>query len=195
VRFRDDAIAQIWAPSPAPPSRELEDLAVWMLDHAKSEAQRKLKQNLTIKKYMEQTTVTWRQAAAVFEMLPMQYRYRRGAPGRADRNRKIGKWQPRSIWWCAREHKQWYVVSGRLPCLGFSAQLMLEFIGELGLSRMSQGHNRGNPPVDKGLLTVRQVAENWQVSERTIRRMIVDGRLPVIRLGRAVRIPAKAATD
>ena len=79
--------------------------------------------------------------------------------------------------------------------MGFGAHLMLEFIGELGLFRMNQGHNRGNPPVDKGLLTVRQVAENWQVSERTIRRMIADGRLPVIRLGRAVRIPAKAATD
>jgi excisionase family DNA binding protein len=72
---------------------------------------------------------------------------------------------------------------------------MLEFIGELGFFRMSQGHNAGNPPVDKGLLTVRQVAENWQVSERTIRRMIADGRLPVIRLGRAVRIPLKVATD
>jgi excisionase family DNA binding protein len=72
---------------------------------------------------------------------------------------------------------------------------MLEFIGELGVRRMSQGHNGGSPPVDKGFLTVRQVAENWQVSERTIRRMIADGRLPVIRLGRAVRIPARVATD
>jgi len=36
------------------------------------------------------------------------------------------------------------------------------------------------------------VAENWQVSQRMIRRMIADGRLRVIRLGRAVRIPANA---
>lgn len=42
------------------------------------------------------------------------------------------------------------------------------------------------------LWTVRQLAEAWQVSERTIRRMIADGRLPVVRLGRAVRIPGKA---
>jgi excisionase family DNA binding protein len=81
--------------------------------------------------------------------------------------------------------------SGRCPCLGLGARLMLEFIEELGRSRMSQGHNSGNPPGDKRLLTVRQVAENWQVSERTIRRMIADGRLHVIRLGRAVRIPAR----
>ena len=53
---------------------------------------------------------------------------------------------------------------------------------------MNQG--RRNPPVGEGLLTVRQVAERWQVSERSIRRMIADGRLPVVRLGRAVRIPA-----
>jgi excisionase family DNA binding protein len=54
------------------------------------------------------------------------------------------------------------------------------------------GHSDGNPPVGEGLLTVQQVAENWQVSQRMIRRMIADGRLPVIRLGRAVRISANA---
>jgi excisionase family DNA binding protein len=43
------------------------------------------------------------------------------------------------------------------------------------------------------LLTVDQLAELWQISQRTVRRMIADGRLPVIRLGRAVRIPAKVA--
>lgn len=42
------------------------------------------------------------------------------------------------------------------------------------------------------LMTVNQLAERWQVSERTIRRMIADGRLPVVRIGRAVRIPGKA---
>ena len=46
------------------------------------------------------------------------------------------------------------------------------------------------PQAAEGLLTVRQVAENWQVSERTVRRMTEDGRLPVIRIGRAVRIPS-----
>jgi excisionase family DNA binding protein len=46
-------------------------------------------------------------------------------------------------------------------------------------------------PAAEELLTVPQVAENWQISQRTIRRMIADGRLSVIRIGRAVRIPAK----
>ena len=48
-----------------------------------------------------------------------------------------------------------------------------------------------NLPVADRLLTVGQVAENWQVSERTVRRMIGDGRLPVVHLGRAVRISVK----
>ena len=52
----------------------------------------------------------------------------------------------------------------------------------------NHGHTGGNPPADQGLLTVRQVAENWQMSQRMIRCMIADGRLPVIRLGRSVRI-------
>jgi excisionase family DNA binding protein len=51
----------------------------------------------------------------------------------------------------------------------------------------NNGHTCGDPPVGEGLLTVQQVAQNW----RMIRRMIADGRLPVVRLGRAVRIPAK----
>jgi excisionase family DNA binding protein len=44
------------------------------------------------------------------------------------------------------------------------------------------------------LLTVDQLAELWQISERTVRRMTADGRLPVVRIGRAVRIPAKVAS-
>jgi excisionase family DNA binding protein len=53
-----------------------------------------------------------------------------------------------------------------------------------------QSDDRDN---DDQLLTVGQLAELWQVSPRTVRRMIADGRLPVVRLGRAVRISAKAA--
>ena len=62
------------------------------------------------------------------------------------------------------------------------------------MKRKGRNHHTtgGNPPVGEGLLTVQQVAENWQVSQRMIRRMISDGRLRVIRLGRAVRIPANA---
>ena len=50
-----------------------------------------------------------------------------------------------------------------------------------------------NPQPAEGLLTARQVAENWQVSERTVRRLIADGRLRVVRVGRAVRIPPEAS--
>ena len=38
------------------------------------------------------------------------------------------------------------------------------------------------------LLTVREVAALFQVSEKTIRRLIAVGDLPVVRLGRSVRI-------
>jgi excisionase family DNA binding protein len=64
------------------------------------------------------------------------------------------------------------------------------------MSRRSrnQGNPGGNPAADEVLLTGHQVAENWQVSQRTVRRMIADGRLPIIRLGRAVRIPERAIT-
>jgi excisionase family DNA binding protein len=56
-------------------------------------------------------------------------------------------------------------------------------------NRYIDGHAQ---PLER-LLTVDQLAELWQISSRTIRRMIADGRLPVVRLGRAVRIPAKVA--
>jgi excisionase family DNA binding protein len=63
------------------------------------------------------------------------------------------------------------------------------------MKRKGRNHSPtgGNPPIGEGLLTVHQVAENWQVSERTIRRMIEKGQLPVVRIGRAVRISAKMA--
>jgi excisionase family DNA binding protein len=38
------------------------------------------------------------------------------------------------------------------------------------------------------MLTVNEVAEILQISPRTVRRMIGDGRLPVVRIGRAVRV-------
>ena len=49
-------------------------------------------------------------------------------------------------------------------------------------------------PLGERLWTVDQLAELWQISPRSIRRMIADGRLPVVRLGRAVRIPAKSVS-
>lgn len=63
------------------------------------------------------------------------------------------------------------------------------------MKRKRQYRPRANkaPQAAKELLTVPQVAENWQVSERTVRRMIADGRLRVVRLGRSIRIPPEAS--
>jgi excisionase family DNA binding protein len=41
---------------------------------------------------------------------------------------------------------------------------------------------------DQRLLTVDQLADRWQVSERTIRRMIKTKEVEVFRVGRAIRI-------
>ena len=40
------------------------------------------------------------------------------------------------------------------------------------------------PQATEGLLTVRQVADNWQVSQRTIRRMIAECRRRLSPMGR-----------
>jgi excisionase family DNA binding protein len=55
----------------------------------------------------------------------------------------------------------------------------------------SPNKNKKRVPAAETLLTVSQVADNWQVSQRTVRRMIANGRLDVVRLGRAVRIREK----
>jgi excisionase family DNA binding protein len=47
------------------------------------------------------------------------------------------------------------------------------------------------PPVRPAaitLLTVPDIAQHYQVSERSVRRWIANGMLPVVRLGRTVRI-------
>lgn len=46
-------------------------------------------------------------------------------------------------------------------------------------------HPRSQPP---RLLTVRQAADQLSLSERTIRRMIDTDELPVVRVGRSIRI-------
>jgi excisionase family DNA binding protein len=67
------------------------------------------------------------------------------------------------------------------------------YFDEAKMRRKKQNLPRRNkdPRAAERLLTVRQVAENWEMSERHIRRMIADRRLPVVRLGRAVRIREK----
>lgn len=46
-----------------------------------------------------------------------------------------------------------------------------------------------NEPSRLGYLTVRQVSQRWQVSERHVWRMMKDGRLQSIMLGDCRRIP------
>lgn len=46
----------------------------------------------------------------------------------------------------------------------------------------------GRPP----LMTAHEVAELFQVSLRTVRRLIADGRLPAMRIGRSVRVSKEA---
>lgn len=49
--------------------------------------------------------------------------------------------------------------------------------------------------VQSRLLTVSETAELLAVSEKTIRRWIAVGRLPVVRLGRLIRISAKSLNE
>lgn len=42
------------------------------------------------------------------------------------------------------------------------------------------------------LMTAAEVAALLQVSLRTVRRLIADGTLPSVRIGRAVRVPQEA---
>ena len=43
-------------------------------------------------------------------------------------------------------------------------------------------------PNDKRLLTLEDACEQLQVSEATIRRLVKDGELRVVRIGRAIRV-------
>ena len=53
---------------------------------------------------------------------------------------------------------------------------------------MARERNTGEERRPDKLLTVDQLAERWQVSPRTIRRKIARKQIPVIRIGRSVRI-------
>lgn len=48
-------------------------------------------------------------------------------------------------------------------------------------------------PKKPGLLTVKEVAEQWRVSEKTVRRWIDKGAVEVVRKGGVVRVPSHAA--
>lgn len=53
-------------------------------------------------------------------------------------------------------------------------------------------HHANTPSSTETLLTVRQAAEFLRLSQRTVRRMIADGRLPAMRIGRSIRISRAA---
>lgn len=50
-------------------------------------------------------------------------------------------------------------------------------------------------PTDKLLWSIPQTAESLSVSVRTIHRLVDAGTLPVVRVGRLVRIPAQAVRE
>ena len=54
---------------------------------------------------------------------------------------------------------------------------------------------RPTAPVTMRLLTVKDVAEVLQLSTRTVRRMIAAKQIPIIRLGRSVRVHPSAISD
>ena len=57
-----------------------------------------------------------------------------------------------------------------------------------GLASANWPKDKKRVPAAETLLTVSQVADNWQVSRRTVRRVIKAGRLRFVRVGRSIRI-------
>ena len=55
-------------------------------------------------------------------------------------------------------------------------------------TKSKSGGGRAGLSVDKQFFTVRETASFFQVSEKTIRRLIARGELPAVRLGRSIRI-------
>ena len=50
-------------------------------------------------------------------------------------------------------------------------------------------------PVERLTMTKQEAADRLGVSERTVHRLISDGRLNVLRVGRRVLVPVQALTD
>ena len=44
-------------------------------------------------------------------------------------------------------------------------------------------------PIDKGVLTIAEVAERLRISPRTVRRQIASGALCAVKIGRSIRVP------
>jgi len=90
------------------------------------------------------------------------------------------------------EHLRWCRRDGMIPAPPALDHLLRALGGQRRTERAA-----GERSADDGLMTPTAVpyavaAARLGVSERTIRRMAADGRLPVLRYGRVVRIPVEA---
>lgn len=55
------------------------------------------------------------------------------------------------------------------------------------ITHLTESGDGGQPRTLPRLLTLSEVAEQLQLSEKTIRRMIAGGRMPCVRIGRQLR--------
>lgn len=94
-----------------------------------------------------------------------------------------------------RHAEVWRRNGARLPALAIPlARWCVAAQGGTARNRLGEGAAVGDggdmaPPNEALVLTTRQVAKLLQVSERTVRAMVADGRLPAVKLGSATRIP------
>lgn len=88
-------------------------------------------------------------------------------------------------------HLQLLRRNGRRPP-ALVSELFQVFAALSGRQRPTLGGVGDGADDDPVLLAYSQVARRLRVSERTVRRMVVDGRLPVTAIGRRRLVPAAA---
>ena len=64
-----------------------------------------------------------------------------------------------------------------------------------GKSARDAGGADGQPPARAQFLTVAEVASLMRVSKMTVYRLVHNGELPAVRVGRSFRVHAKAVRD
>jgi excisionase family DNA binding protein len=64
-----------------------------------------------------------------------------------------------------------------------------------GKSARDAGGAEGQPPARAQFLTVAEVASLMRVSKMTVYRLVHNGELPAVRVGRSFRVHAKAVHD
>ena len=93
---------------------------------------------------------------------------------------------PSSLTWCA-----FWRVGPLLLGLPVRTQ-PLQFRRTLMIKTKAVEATKAKTPSASPLLTIRDVAERLQVSERTVHRLIDAGELAVIRIGRSIRVSEDA---